>query len=124
MAASSFIITSFFEYTTLSFAMQVQETEAFRSNQKHFYVTVYPQMCYTKAKNTGDKLMLDDYMTKTEAVLSVMQRTQSGRFIVEKKMNELESLGRIRFVEDPRDTRRKLISKEHVEEVVRALTTI
>lgn len=68
--------------------------------------------------------MLDQYVTKTEAVLDVMQRTNSGRFIVEKKMNELESTGRIRFVEDPRDSRRKLISREHVEEVVRALTTI
>ena len=43
--------------------------------------------------------MLDQYVTKTEAVLDVMQRTNSGRFIVEKKMNELESTGRIRFVE-------------------------
>jgi hypothetical protein len=68
--------------------------------------------------------MLDDFMTKTDAVLSIMQRTQSGRFIVEKKMNELESIGKIRFVEDPRDSRRKLISKTDVEEVVRALTTI
>jgi hypothetical protein len=68
--------------------------------------------------------MLDQYVTKTEAVLDVMQRTNSGRFIVEKKMNELESTGRIRFVEDPRDSRRKLISREHVEEVVHALTTI
>jgi hypothetical protein len=68
--------------------------------------------------------MLDQYVTKTEAVLDVMQRTNSGRFIVEKKMNELESTGRIRFVEDPRDSRRKLISREHVEEVVRTLTTI
>jgi hypothetical protein len=68
--------------------------------------------------------MLDQYVTKTEAVLDAMQRTNSGRFIVEKKMNELESTGRIRFVEDPRDSRRKLISREHVEEVVRTLTTI
>ena len=44
--------------------------------------------------------------------------------IVKEKMNELESTGRIRFVEDPRDSRRKLISKNDVEEVVKALTTI
>jgi hypothetical protein len=68
--------------------------------------------------------MLDDYLTKTDAVLAIMQRTRSGRFIVEKRMNELESTGKIRFIEDPRDSRRKLISKEDVEEVVRALTTI
>jgi hypothetical protein len=68
--------------------------------------------------------MSDQYVTKTQAVFEVMQRTETGRFIVEKKMNELQSIGQIRFVDDPRDSRRKLISKEHVEEVVRALTTI
>lgn len=68
--------------------------------------------------------MLDQYVTKTEAVLDVMNRTNTGRFIVEKKMNELESLGQIKFVEDPRDSRRKLISREHVEVVVHALTTV
>jgi hypothetical protein len=30
----------------------------------------------------------------------------------------------LRFVDDPADIRKKLSSKEHVEEVVRALTTI
>jgi hypothetical protein len=62
------------------------------------------------------------YMLKTQAVLEVMQRTGAGRFIVEKRMAEMESSGQIRFVDDPRDSRKKLISREDVEQVVRALT--
>jgi hypothetical protein len=66
--------------------------------------------------------MTAEYMLKTQAVLEVMQRTGAGRFIVEKRMSELESNGQIRFVDDPRDSRKKLISREHVETVVQALT--
>ncbi len=66
--------------------------------------------------------MAVEYMLKTQAVLEVMQRTGAGRFIVEKRMSELESSGQIRFIDDPRDSRKKLISREHVEAVVQALT--
>ncbi len=66
--------------------------------------------------------MAVEYMLKTQAVLEVMQRTGAGRFIVEKRMSELESSGQIRFIDDPRDSRKKLISREHVEAVVHALT--
>lgn len=66
--------------------------------------------------------MTTEYMLKTQAVLEVMQRTGAGRFIVEKRMSELDSSGQIRFVDDPRDSRKKLISREHVEAVVQALT--
>jgi len=37
-------------------------------------------------------------------------------------MNEMEEAGQIRFVADPRDIRKKLISREHVEAIVQALT--
>ena len=50
-----------------------------------------------------------EYLLKTAAVVEVMQRTGAGRFIVEKRMSELESNGAIRFVDDPRDSRKKLI---------------
>lgn len=66
--------------------------------------------------------MTTEYMLKTQAVLEVMQRTGAGRFIVEKRMSELDSNGQIRFVDDPRDSRKKLISREHIETVVQSLT--
>lgn len=66
--------------------------------------------------------MSTQYVLKTQAVLEVMQRTGAGRFIVEKRMSELESSGQIRFVDDPRDSRKKLISRQDVETVAQALT--
>lgn len=66
--------------------------------------------------------MSTQYVLKTQAVLEVMQRTGAGRFIVEKRMSELESSGQIRFVDDPRDSRKKLISRQDVDTVAQALT--
>jgi transposase len=66
--------------------------------------------------------MNTQYVGKTAAVLEIMQRTGVGRFVIERKMNEMEGAGDIRFLDDPRDIRKKLISREHVEEVVRALS--
>lgn len=66
--------------------------------------------------------MSTQYILKTQAVLEVMQRTGAGRFIVEKRMSEMESSGHIRFIDDPRDSRKKLISKTDVEAVVTILT--
>ncbi len=63
-----------------------------------------------------------EYLLKTAAVVEVMQRTGAGRFIVEKRMSELESSRAIRFVDDPRDSRKKLISRADVETVVKALS--
>ena len=67
---------------------------------------------------------MQGYITKSQAVIEIMQKTGYGRFVIEKKMSELVGAGRIKFVDDPGDSRRKLISNEHVEEVVRALTTL
>jgi hypothetical protein len=53
-----------------------------------------------------------------------MQRTGFGRYVIERKMNELVGSGAIKFVDDPADIRKKLISKEDVETVIQALTTI
>jgi hypothetical protein len=39
-------------------------------------------------------------------------------------MNEMDGAGQIRCVDDPHDTRKRLISREHVEEVVRALSSV
>ena len=68
--------------------------------------------------------MSTQYIPKTQAVIDIMQRTGVGRFVIEKKMNELEGTGQIRFVDDPRDERKKLISKEHIEVVIRALEPV
>jgi len=62
------------------------------------------------------------FLLKTQAVAEVMQRTGAGRFIVEKRMAEMESSGQIRFVDDPRDSRKKLISQDDLEKVVKVLT--
>ena len=62
------------------------------------------------------------YVGKTTAVIEIMQRTGVGRFVIERKMNELEGAGVIHFVDDPRDIRKKLISRADVEQVVFSLT--
>jgi len=67
---------------------------------------------------------MQGYTTKSQAVIEIMQKTGYGRFVIEKKMSELVGAGRIKFVDDPGDSRRKLISNEHVDEIVRALTTV
>jgi hypothetical protein len=95
-----------------------------RNVQKHtgvsskFHGIIEPRTQKQKAEGS----MSTQYILKTAAVLEVMQRTGAGRFIVEKRMAELESSGQIRFVDDPRDSRKKLISLGDVELVVRALT--
>ena len=66
--------------------------------------------------------MATEYTPKTTAVIEIMQQLSVGRSIVEKRMTELESAGKIRFIDDPRDSRKKLISRQDVEVVIRALT--
>jgi hypothetical protein len=44
------------------------------------------------------------------------------RQVVEKKLVELEARGIITFEDDPGDTRKKLISRAHVNAVIAALT--
>ena len=66
--------------------------------------------------------MSTSYTPKTTAVIEIMQQLGVGRSIVEKRMTELEAAGKIHFIDDPRDSRKKLISKADVETVVRALT--
>ena len=62
------------------------------------------------------------YVPKTQAVIEIMQRTGVGRFVVERQINRMEEAGTIKFVDDPRDIRKKLISRDDVEKVVRTLT--
>jgi hypothetical protein len=66
--------------------------------------------------------MAHAYLTKGQAMTEIMQATGYGRQVIEKKMVELEAKGQITFVDDPGDTRKKLISREHVEAVIGALS--
>lgn len=66
--------------------------------------------------------MSSQYTAKTAAVLEIMQRTGVGRFVIERKMNEMEGSGQITFIDDPRDIRKKLISRNDLEAVVQALS--
>lgn len=62
------------------------------------------------------------YIPKTEAVLEIMQRTGVGRFVVDRQIKKMEDAGLISFVDNPRDFRQKIISREHVEAIVQALS--
>lgn len=68
--------------------------------------------------------MSTEYIPKTQAVLEIMQRVGMGRFGVERKINELEATGQIRFIDDPRDIRKKLISRQHIEVIIEALKPV
>jgi hypothetical protein len=68
--------------------------------------------------------MTTEYVPKTQAVLEIMQRTGAGRFVVERQINKMEEAGSIRFINDPKDIRKKLITREHVEAVVNALEAL
>ncbi len=62
------------------------------------------------------------YLTKSEAVNEVSEATGYGKFVIEKKINELIGAGRIQFIDDPGDSRRKLLSREHVQVIIDSLT--
>ncbi len=66
--------------------------------------------------------MASEYVTKGQAVTQIMQATGYGRQVIEKKMVELETRGEIAFVDDPGDTRKKLISTTHVDVLIKALS--
>jgi hypothetical protein len=68
--------------------------------------------------------MSTEYLPKTQAVIEIMQRTRVGRFVVERQLNRMEEAGQIRFVDDPKDIRKKLISRDHVDAVIQALNAI
>lgn len=66
--------------------------------------------------------MNTNYVTKTQAIMEVMQKTGYGRFVIEKKMAELVGAQKIRLVDDPGDRRRQMISVENVQVIIEALT--
>lgn len=66
--------------------------------------------------------MNTQYVSKSQAIMEVMQATGYGRFVVEKKMAELMGAGQIRLIDDPGDRRRQMISRDHVAVIIDALT--
>ena len=66
--------------------------------------------------------MSSNFITKSQAVMEVMQATGYGRYVIEKKIAELMGAGLIRLIDDPGDRRRQLISKEQVQIIIDALT--
>jgi hypothetical protein len=66
--------------------------------------------------------MNTQYMSKTEAVIDVMQKTGYGRFVIEKRIENLLGAGQIRLIDDPGDRRRQLISRQDVQTIIDSLT--
>jgi hypothetical protein len=66
--------------------------------------------------------MAEEYMTKTQAVTEIMQRTGYGRFVIEKRIENLLGAGEIRLIDDPGDRRKQRISRTDMEKVVKSLT--
>lgn len=62
------------------------------------------------------------FMSRTQAIRYVMEKTGYGRPAVERKMAEMSGQGLIEVVPDPGRRAIELISEEDVEKVVEALT--
>jgi DNA-binding MarR family transcriptional regulator len=62
------------------------------------------------------------FIPKTSAILRIMDATGYGRFIVERKVDELSEKGLIKIIDDPGDMRRKLMSATDMQAVIEALT--
>ena len=62
------------------------------------------------------------YLKKSEAINEIAQATGYGKFVIEKRINELIGAGRIQFIDDPGDSRRKLLSRAHVQVIIDSLT--
>src|SRR5262245_23780804 len=62
------------------------------------------------------------YISKTEAVIEIMQKTGYGRFVIEKRIETLLRAGQIRLIDDPSDRRRQLLSRQDVQTIIDSLT--
>ena len=54
--------------------------------------------------------------------MEVMQKTGYGRFVIEKKIENLLGAGLIQLVDDPGDRRKQRISRAHVQVIIDSLT--
>ena len=62
-----------------------------------------------------------EFVAKTDAIEEVRRATGYGRYIIDRKMDELAEAGKITILEDPGDRRKKIISRSHIQIVIAAL---
>jgi len=63
----------------------------------------------------------ETYLTKSQALDEVSRATGAGRWVIERKIDELEEAGKITFITDPADLRRRRISQTHVQIIIDSL---
>jgi len=61
------------------------------------------------------------YMIKKDAIAYITEQTGAGRYIIERKMDQLHYQGIIHVEDDPMDSRKKRISSEDVERVIQLI---
>ncbi len=66
--------------------------------------------------------MAAEYLSKSRAIIIISAQTGYGRRVIENKMAELGTQGRIALIPDPGDKRSQLISRTDVDLIIRALT--
>ncbi len=67
------------------------------------------------------RLLVQEMLTKTRAITEAMEETGFGRRVIENKMTELEAKGIIRIIPSTADRRLMLISRAHLDLVIRSL---
>jgi lipoate-protein ligase A len=65
--------------------------------------------------------MPEEYLTKMEAIEAIRRATGYGKYIIDRKMDELAASGKIVILEDPGDKRKQRISRGHVQIIIDAL---
>jgi len=65
--------------------------------------------------------MPEEYLTKMEAIDAIRRATGYGKYIIDRKMDELADSGEITILEDPGDKRKQRISRSHVQIIIDAL---
>jgi hypothetical protein len=66
--------------------------------------------------------MSTEYLTKSQAIAEITQKTGYGRFVIEKRMERLLEAGKIKLLDDPGDARKQRISRADVQTVIDSLT--
>ncbi len=65
--------------------------------------------------------MAEEFLTKTQAVMEICAATGYGKFIVDRKIDELSEQGKIVVHNDPGDFRKKRMSRTDIQIVIDAL---
>jgi hypothetical protein len=65
--------------------------------------------------------MPQEYVTKYQAIMLITLETGYGRYIIERKMDELLNKGVIHLEEDPADRRKYRLPRPEIELIIKAL---